>query len=151
VQPDNTASDDLETRHLRSDDVKAALSGERLCHCSTIAPAIDLRARSMNCGPLRPVQNAHLKRCGVGNSAHNATESNNLADQMAFADATDGRVARQGAGIIGLHRQKCDARANTRCGRSGFATGVPGANDNDIKLKHRCSLARIATMFHVEQ
>jgi hypothetical protein len=60
---------------------------------SLVQPLVRLRTRAMHRGALAAVQHAELNTCGVNRPAHGAAESVNFADDLALADAPDGRIA----------------------------------------------------------
>ena len=69
---------------------------------------------------------------GVGHPAHDAVERVDLADQVALAQAADGRVAAHLADGLELVGQQQRARAQTRRRSRGFAAGVAAADDDDV-------------------
>uniref|UniRef100_A0A0N5A6W0 PE-PGRS family protein n=1 Tax=Parastrongyloides trichosuri TaxID=131310 RepID=A0A0N5A6W0_PARTI len=61
-------------------------------HSLTVQAPVDLAARAAHGGALGPVQHAKLNARHVGQTAHEAVEGVDLADQMALAQTADGRV-----------------------------------------------------------
>jgi len=104
-------------------------------HSLAIKFAIRLGPRTVDSRTLGPVQEAKLNASLIRHLAHEAVERIDLADQMALAQAADGRVARHlsnGVGAVGNERRKC---ANARTGSGRLAAGMPAAHDDDVKIQ----------------
>ena len=86
----------------------------------------------------------------IGDAAHYTAHRIDLANKMALADATDGRIAGKCAGIFSVECHQPNTRAHARCGRSSFAPGMTGANYKDIEVHHLPAITRRSAMFHVE-
>jgi hypothetical protein len=99
--------------------------------------AIGLRARPLNRRALAPVENAELDARRIGNAAHHAIERVDLADEVAFAQASNGGVARHFAYRFDFMGQQKRARPCARGSSSGLAPSVTGPDHYDIVKKHR--------------
>ena len=78
----------------------------------------------------------------IGRAPHHAVERVDLADQMALAEAADGRVAGHLADGLGLVGQQRRARAAARGRRRRLAAGMAAADDDDVvMLSMRCDMA----------
>jgi hypothetical protein len=64
---------------------------------------------------------------------HDTIEGVNLSYQMAFPNASNGRIAREFADSVKALCHKGGASASASCGGGGVAAGVAAANDNDVK------------------
>ena len=69
----------------------------------------------------------------VGNPAHQAVQSIDLTNQMAFAQSTNRRIAGHHADGFDLLRDERRARAHPRAGGSRFTAGVSTADDDHVK------------------
>jgi hypothetical protein len=63
-------------------------------HLYPVESSISLGSRGANRGTARTIQQAELDSRPIDYPAHDAPESINLADKMALANSTDGRIAR---------------------------------------------------------
>jgi hypothetical protein len=100
---------------------------------SLVELAIRLDARGAHCRALAGVERARLDRCGIGGARHHAAQSVDLLDQVAFANAADGRIAAHLAqGLDGLGQQQ-RARAHARGREGSLGTGVPATHDDYVK------------------
>ena len=80
--------------------------------------------------------------------AHQPAQRVDLADQVALAETADRRVAAHladGRELVGDERRR---HAESRGRRSGLASGVTAANNNDTEVSHARGLS---PMFHVNQ
>ena len=66
---------------------------EELLHRAPIEFPVGLSARALDRGALAAVENAKLDAREVGGARHHPVKRVNLAHQVAFAEAADGRVA----------------------------------------------------------
>jgi hypothetical protein len=69
----------------------------------------------------------------IGYMAHQAVQSVDFSNQMAFAEAADGRIAGHGAdgGESVRHERRFGAHTST-CGR-GFTAGMAAANHDNVE------------------
>ena len=82
------------------------------------------------------VQDAELDAAAIGGQRHRAAECVDLLDQMAFADAADGRIARHLAERFDTVRQQQRFAAEPCRGQTGLGTGMTAA-DNDHAVVFR--------------
>ena len=61
-------------------------------------------------------------------------EGVNFANQMAFGNAADGRIAAHLGDEVEVHGNERGPEAHTRGGHGGFASGVTGAHNDDVVL-----------------
>ena len=97
-----------------------------------IGGLVGLRTAGANSRPFARVQKSKLDSGLVGRQAHLAAEGVDLADQVALADAADGRVAGHLADVIEVEREHQRARAHPGRGERGFDSGMAGADDDDV-------------------
>ena len=71
---------------------------------------------------------------GLVDHAHQPVQGVDLADQMALAQAADGRVAAHLADGLELVGEQQGARAEARRRRGGFAAGVAAADDDHVPI-----------------
>ena len=120
----------LEEREVRL--VLERAADERL-----VELAIRLHARRAHRRTLAGIQRARLDRRRVRRARHHATERVDLLDQMALADAADGRVAAHlPQRLDGLGEQQ-RARAHARGRERGLGAGVSAADDDYVKCRCR--------------
>ena len=93
------------------DDREVRVGAQQLLHVAAVELAVGLGAGAADGGALRAVEQAELDAGAVGDDAHDAVEGVDLADQMAFAQTADGRVARHLADGLDLVRDQRGARA----------------------------------------
>ncbi|MNS59720.1 hypothetical protein D3C72_926850 [compost metagenome] len=102
-------------------------------HGLAVETTVDLAARAAHGGALGAVQQAELDARDIGQTAHDAVQSVDLAHQMALAQAADGRVAAHLANGLELLRQQQGAGARARRRGRSFAAGVTAADDDDVE------------------
>ena len=78
---------------LSFDDLEVRNALEQFAHADAVERLVALRARRPHGGATACVEQAKLDAARVGDFAHNAAEGVDLADQVTFRDAADGRVA----------------------------------------------------------
>jgi hypothetical protein len=71
--------------------------------------------------------------CAVRSARHETVEDVELAHEMALPDATDRRIARHLPGIFGAEGKQANPRTAAGRGGRSFASGVTGADHQDIK------------------
>jgi hypothetical protein len=84
--------------------------------------------------------------CTISGAGHEPIKDIQLADQMAFPDSADRRIAGHLPQILRSERQQSHART-TPCGRGGSLTSGVASPDHD-DVMHGQPLTR--SMFHVE-
>jgi len=73
-----------------------------------------------------------VDRGAVGGARHQPIKHVELAHQMAFANATDGWVARHLPDILGAKGQETNPRTAARGGSRCLAAGMAGANHHNV-------------------
>ena len=73
----------------------------------------------------------------IGRARHGAAERVDLLDQVALADAADGRVAAHLAERLDALREQQRARTHARSGQRGLGAGVAAADHDDVKCACR--------------
>ena len=161
IQPPNAGLDasdsstfNLQAERFGNNHLDAA-PGDKAGDCSTIQVPVGLDSWPLDGGSLAPVEHSAMERGAVGGAGHQTVEYVELADQMAFADPADRRVARHLAKIFRAECQQADART-APCRRSGrLAPGMTRTNDNDIvhlqSLRDSRFRGNDQVVFHVKQ
>src|SRR6185369_3850981 len=106
--------------------------------------AIRLDTRAPDRRPLASVEHAPMDRRPIRRTRHQPVEHIEFADQVALADPADRRVARHLAGVLGAERQQPDARAAPRGRRRSFASGMAGADHQDVVHARSSNAARLS-------
>src|SRR5690606_14697901 len=95
---------------------------------------VRLSPRSLNRRSLRAVEQAELNARRIRHPTHQTIQRINLAHQMPFTKAPDGRIARHltdGGTLMGDQR---GSRTHARGGRSSFTARMPAAHDNHVEV-----------------
>ena len=95
--------------------------------------AIRLHARRAHRGTLARVQRARLDRRGIGRARHDAAQRVDLFDEVALADAADGRVAAHLAQRLDGLREQQRARTHAGGRERRLGAGVPAADHDYVK------------------
>ncbi len=112
--------------------LEAGGGADRGLHGLPVELAVGLGAGALDGGALGAVEQAELDAGSVGDAAHEAVEGVDLADQVAFAEAANGRVARHFADGGKPVGDEGRAGAHARCRAGGFDTRVAAAHDDDV-------------------
>src|ERR1700733_9665934 len=120
--------------HFRLLDLETGLPLEHLTHLETIGLLVALGARRPYSRPARSIQQTELDAHRVGDLTHNAAERIHFADQVTFSDAADCRVARHLRDQVDVEGDERRLQPHARGGHRGLASGMAGADDNDIEL-----------------
>ncbi len=106
--------------------------------------AVGLAARGAHGRALRRIQRAPLDAGTVGGVRHRAAERVDLLDQVALADAADGRVAAHLADRLDVVAEQQRARTGARSGQRGLGAGVAAADHDDVvvgRVAHQTDLS----------
>lgn len=95
---------------------------------------VALGAGALHGGAFGAVEDAELQASQVGDAAHLAAQSIDLAHEVAFADAADGRIATHLPDGVAVHGEECGFEAHARGGKSGFAARMAGADDDQVEV-----------------
>ena len=129
---------------LTFDHLQVRRFANRGLHGRRIEFAIGLGARPAHGRAFAAVENAELDAALVGDAAHQAVQCIDFADQMAFSETSNGRIAGHGAdgGESMRHQGRLRAHAGA-CGR-GLTAGMAAANHDNVESRfHRASNAAL--------
>jgi hypothetical protein len=115
---------------------KAGRGFHDLAHALLVTVFISLGPRSPYGRAFPGVETAELNATGIYGPSHLTTKGINLADQVAFADAADGRVARHLSDAVTAQREHEGAETRTCRGQGGLNARMPGPNDDYIEAVH---------------
>src|SRR5579859_1754371 len=113
-------------------DAEIGLALEHFPHTDAIHFLIALRARRPDGGAAAGIEQAELDADGVDDFAHYAAERVDFAHQVSFGDAADSWVAGHLRDEVEVHGDHGGFEAHARTGAGGLATGVSGADDDDV-------------------
>ena len=125
--------------------MQAGLGFEDFAHFDAVELLVALGAGTPDGGAAGGVEEAELDADGVGDLAHDAAEGVDFADQVAFGDAADGRIAGHLGDQVEVHGDDRGLEPHARGGHGGFAAGVARADDGDVVLfgkTHSLSILR---------
>ena len=108
---------------------------EERTHGPSIQPAIRLRARGPDGGPLSAIEHSELNGRTINSASHDAAKGVDLADDSSLGHPADRGIARHLPDCLHRARDERHTRAATdraRRGHGGFGAGVPTANDDDV-------------------
>ena len=131
---------DDQVDHLRLLDEEVRLGFEHLAHLHAVERLVALRARRPHCRAARCVEQAELDAAGVGDLAHDAAQRIDLAHQVSLGDSADRRVAAHLRDQVEVQRKDGRAQPHARRRHSGFAAGMPCADDDDVVLFRKSHL-----------
>ena len=113
--------------------VEVRRGADRGLHRLAIELAVGLGPGTLHRGPLAPVQDPELDAGGIGHPPHQAVERVDLADEVALAEAANGRIAghlADGGDAVGDER---GLRAHARGRGRSLAAGMAAADDDDVE------------------
>src|SRR5262249_32412901 len=93
---------------------------------------IGLGAGAVHRGAFAAIEQAELNSGGVDGLAHRAPEGVDFANDLAFGDAADGRIAAHLGDGVAVRGEKRGAGAHACGGESGLATGMASADDENV-------------------
>ncbi len=107
-------------------------------HEFLVRVAVALAARTPHGLALGAVEHAELHGRLVRGHAHYAPECIDLANDLALADAADGRIARHAPNGRHIHRYQRGLTAHARGRRRGLDARMPATDDHDVEISfHR--------------
>ncbi|MNE06111.1 hypothetical protein D3C80_986920 [compost metagenome] len=112
---------------------QVGIVGQLGLHGFAIETTVDLAARTAHGGALGAVQQTELDAGHIGQTAHDAVQSVDLAHQVPLAQTADGRVATHLADGLELLGQQQGAGAGARRGGRSFTAGMTAADDDDVE------------------
>ena len=101
-------------------------------HGFAIQHAVSLRASGAHCRAFARIENAELNARFVRHRRHRAAQRIHFFNEMAFADAADGRVTRHLPQRFDAVRQQQGVATHARGSKRGFAASVPATDNNYI-------------------
>src|SRR6266550_932889 len=101
---------------------------------ASVKPAVTLRARSPDSGPLAAVEHAELNHGEVGCASHDPSERIDLADYGSLRDAADGGIARHLADSLERARNQPHSSSDTSGSDSRFSAGMSGTYHHDVEF-----------------
>ena len=96
--------------------------------------AVGLGARGAHGRALAGIEDAELDAALVGGQRHGAAQRVDLLDQMALADAADGRVAAHLAQRLDVVGQQQRLAAHAGGGQRRLGAGMAAADDDDVEF-----------------
>ena len=137
-QPRNAPIIRQDAAGLADDPLNVGIRFQRGLHPRAVTPLVCLRTRRPDRRTPAPVQKLELYAGCVYRAAHQPAERVDLAHQVAFGGAADGRVARHVRD--GSFRKGADPDASAEAGGRprGLHAGVPGADHNHIEVQSYC-------------
>ena len=91
----------------------------------------------------------------VSGASDDPVEGIDLADQMSFSEATDGRITTHCANLRRVERHQRDTQAHPGAYCGGLHPGMPAAHNDDLEMDHGSAgngpnPSRQKALFHVE-
>ena len=102
-------------------------------------PAVALRPRAPDGRSFAQVQHAELDGCGVCDERHLPSERVNLADNLSFGNASDGRIARHLRYFVHVHRHQTGPCTHVSTGAGRLAACVSTPDDQHIVFQYHDS------------
>src|SRR5690606_23193851 len=106
---------------------------ENRADCRLVQNPIGLGAGGAHRRALARIQDSELDAAAIGRGGHGTAERIDFLDQVAFADAADGRVARHLPQSLDVVGQQQRFAAHPRRGQTGRGAGVAAADHDDVK------------------
>lgn len=108
-----------------------------LLHDLQVLRPVDLGPAGAHGRALAGVQDAELDPGLIRPFAHHSAQRVDFFDHLTFGQSADGRIAGQVSDAVHIDGQKQGLHAHVRRGHGGFASGVPGTDDDDVEnLRH---------------
>jgi hypothetical protein len=115
-------------------DLQIRLRLQYFAHLEPVSLLVALRTRRPYCRAARCIQQTELDADRVGDLSHDAAERVNLPDQVALGNAADSWVARHLSNQVDIKSVEGGLQAHARGGHRGLASGMAGADHDDIEL-----------------
>jgi hypothetical protein len=122
-----------ELDRLALDERHALLTGKQAHDCGLVEATVGLDPRPANGGALARVEHPVVDRGAIAGAPDQSVERVHLADQMAFAEAAHGRVARHHADLAAREAKKRGRRAHARRRGRRLGSSMPATHDDDAK------------------
>ncbi len=135
AQPDagDAAVRDDQLIRLTLDHAEIGSLPDRRLHGGGIKLPVRLGPRSADGRTLAAVQHPKLDPAGIGHATHQTIQGIDLANQMALAQTTDGRVAGHRADGRETMGHQGSLRAHPRSRARGLAAGVAATDNDDVE------------------
>jgi hypothetical protein len=101
---------------------------------TSVEPAVTLRTRSPDSGPLATIEHAELNHGEISCASHDSAERIDLADDGSLRDATDRGIARHLPDSFERARNQPRSRSDTSGGYGRFSAGMPGTYHSDVEF-----------------
>jgi len=95
---------------------------------------VGLGARGAHCRAFRGIQDAELDAGLVGGDGHRAAHGIDFLDQVALADAADGRIARHLAQCLDIMREQKRLLPHAGGSEGRLGTGVTTTDNDDVEF-----------------
>jgi len=130
--------------HLRNDALKERQVGqalERMFHLQPVGRLVALGPGCLDRPAPAPVEETELDARPVGENPHQAPKGVDLPDKLSLGQSADSRIAGHLGDRVEMGRHQAYVKPHpARRGRR-LATGVPGADDDDIEgIRHHWAL-----------
>ena len=129
--PDNTAFNN-QVVHGLLEQVQVVRLLKQGTYRSLVQAAVNLCPGGAHRGPLAGVEDAELYPAPVRRPGHDSAQGVDLLDQVAFADAPYGRVARHLAEGVDTVGQQQGLNSHARGSQGGLGAGMAATDDNDF-------------------
>ena len=103
-------------------------------HFQAVGLLVALRARGPDCRTARCVQQPELDADRVGDFAHDAAEGIDFANEVAFRDAADGRVAGHLRDEIDVECKEGSLQSHAGGSHGGLTSGVTSADYDHVEF-----------------
>jgi len=113
---------------------KGRLAVEEAARFHSIAKSIALGSNRLDCGPFSGVQHLDLECRAIGKPSHRPTHCIDLADDMAFPNASDRGVAGHLANQIDVEGEKERSGTHSSRGKCRVDAGMATPDHNDISV-----------------
>jgi len=123
---------DQQVVHRRLEHLQVGLGLDHAPDRGAVQRAVGLAAGGAHRRALGGVERAPLDAGQVGGAGHGPAQGVDLLDQVALADAADGRVAAHRAHGLDIVGQQQGARAGAGRGQRGLGAGVAAADHDDV-------------------
>lgn len=115
-------------------DLQVGLGFEDFAHFDAVLLLVTLSARRPDGWASGGVEEAKLDADGIGDFAHDATESVDFADDVSLGNASDGGVAAHLSNEVGVEREEASAQSHAGRSHGCLATGVTGSDYGDVEV-----------------
>ncbi len=111
--------------------IKVLRPPHSVLYCKSVQLTVSLDSRTLYCRAFAAVQKAILDARQISRPCHYAIQGINLAHQMAFSQATDGRVAGHDPDLVLIQADEKCLNTHTRSSGSRFHACMSPADNDD--------------------